>query len=657
MKILRGKSIKREKRNLKRLASSIVLITAGGVSMAQNSTETGIPADTTVDRSLEGVEVVANRNIKDNVAEQPKSWSTMVSKITSLDIENIGATNLSSALKYTLGGEVREQGRKHKEFFYVRGQSSEYAIDGMTLMNFYDGPTSLSTDMLEEIEVTRSSNSLAYGGTGLNSSVNLKTKYFDKTHIGVNASYGTFNTTRASAIIGDKIKGLRYVASVTRDDTDGPKDLNGAEHRWNLYGKVRFDVTKKIYLEYQQFYITGSRQFLISQDNGELIAANKAQTWKYDPQKIQASIAKVHFDEGKFGSTEFRYYYYADNRKFDNGNKVSNESLYTTDFSLVQTVNLCKNNTMRLAGDYYIITGENYYNTSVSIGKREKMMFAFIDEHKFKRGSIDLGVKYIKEHYSDYNGVADEWQPGYFNGNIGFTLPVSKNVALNLVGSIGRIAAPVNAMTKDSDGNPINLQDEKRKSVELGSNINVPCLGMFTVTGYFHDSKNAYTMGDEEVPNSTSVSNAYYYTVNDLKRIGIEVGFKSKTFFNSLSGFANASECYIEEETGVKYKGAPQFIASAGLTYSKYGATLNIMGRYVSEYINNRFVKPTSPGYPDTKIGDYYNFDANLTYKIPVIPVSVYGDVKNIFNKKYCTMSPVYPDQGTRLTIGLKFNI
>ena len=71
MKILRGKSIKREKRNLKRLASSIVLITAGGVSMAQNSTETGIPADTTVDRSLEGVEVVANRNIKDNVAEQP----------------------------------------------------------------------------------------------------------------------------------------------------------------------------------------------------------------------------------------------------------------------------------------------------------------------------------------------------------------------------------------------------------------------------------------------------------------------------------------------------------------------------------------------------------------------------------------------------------
>ena len=81
------------------------------------------------------------------------------------------------------------------------------------------------------------------------------------------------------------------------------------------------------------------------------------------------------------------------------------------------------------------------------------------------------------------------------------------------------------------------------------------------------------------------------------------------------------------------------------------------MGRYVSEYINNRFVKPNSPGYPDTKVGDYFNFDANLTYKIPVIPLSVYGDVKNIFNKKYCTMSPVYPDQGTRLTIGLKFNL
>ena len=341
MNIIKGGRLRNKQRDYKRFASSLILLSAGTIlntetlSASVIKSETAnyaklvnseeIPAsannmmqaDSTIDKSLDGVEVVASKSIKDNVALQPKSWNTMTSKISSIDIENIGATNLSSALKYTLGGEIREQGIKHKEFFYVRGQSSEYAIDGMTLMNFYDGPTSLSTDMIEEIEVTRSSNSIAYGGTGLNSSVNLKTRYFDKTHIGVDASYGTFNTTRASAIVGDKIKGFRYVASVTRDDTDGPKDLNGAEHRWNFYGKVRFDVTKKIYLEYQQFFITGSREFIISQDNGDLVAANKAQKWKYDPQKIQASIAKIHFDEGSFGSTELRYYYYADNREFD----------------------------------------------------------------------------------------------------------------------------------------------------------------------------------------------------------------------------------------------------------------------------------------------------------------------------------------------------
>jgi len=72
------------------------------------------------------------------------------------------------------------------------------------------------------------------------------------------------------------------------------------------------------------------------------------------------------------------------------------------------------------------------------------------------------------------------------------------------------------------------------------------------------------------------------------------------------------------------------------------------MGKYVSSYKTDRFLKQ------EVSIGNYFNWDLTSSYEIPHSIFEVYGSVVNLFDVRYCTVSPIYPDFGRQLKIGLR---
>jgi hypothetical protein len=114
-----------------------------------------------------------------NPTEEPQSLQTAIQTIGTTQIQQTGAVNIIEALKYTVSGNFSEQGRKRKNFISLRGQNAEYAIDGISFYQFMDAPNALSANVVDEVEITRSSNTLLMGYSGLNGVANFKTKTFD----------------------------------------------------------------------------------------------------------------------------------------------------------------------------------------------------------------------------------------------------------------------------------------------------------------------------------------------------------------------------------------------------------------------------------------------------------------------------------------------
>ena len=124
-------------------------------------------------QDLNGVEIISRRkNSIKETTEQPQALQSAIQTITTEQIQETGAVNVIEAMKYTTSGSFTMQGRKRKNFISLRGQSMDYAIDGVSLYNFMDAPNALSSNMVEEVDVNRSSNALLMGYSGLSGVAN-----------------------------------------------------------------------------------------------------------------------------------------------------------------------------------------------------------------------------------------------------------------------------------------------------------------------------------------------------------------------------------------------------------------------------------------------------------------------------------------------------
>jgi outer membrane cobalamin receptor len=110
------------------------------------------------------------------------------------------------------------------------------------------------------------------------------------------------------------------------------------------------------------------------------------------------------------------------------------------------------------------------------------------------------------------------------------------------------------------------------------------------------------------------------------------------------------------EEAGemVVNKENPVWIANAGIYSDWKSFDLNLLGKYVSPFENDRFVNGADGPQP---LGDFFTADVNGGYTTTwKIPLRLYIRVKNLTNKIYSTVNG-YPDFGRMIYGGITINI
>ena len=672
---------------LSRRMRILLLVTLSAISgFAQTKTQLQT-ADTL---TLKSVVVTGNKRTPLSYStQQPTALSTAVQTIKTEQIQQTGAVNVIEALKYTTSGNFTQQGRKRKNFISLRGQSMDYAIDGISMYNFMDAPNALSTNMVDEIEVTRSSNAMLMGYSGLNGVANFKTKTFDKfTTIG-EVEYGTFNKIHANLTHGGKFKGLKYALSISKDKTDGPSGLNAAEDMLNVSGKLQYNFSDKLEISLQHFYSNGSREFAqmanVKTADYSVTPANVAMIWTFDPLAFNITLAKLRFTPNQKSTTELQFYRVDSKRDwnqrsyFVNKAKQVTDSIppYTTthepDFviggGLIQTLSLVKDNFLRLALMGSQKTTPTQTNPSGTTLNTDISVFTgtLIDEHNFGKLSVNGGIKLMENYYKRFAPgsssvyITNQWQPITVSLNAGASYKISSDFTANLLLNKGVIKAPADGLQRTILGKDTTysvLADEDRFNVDLGIVKSFKNVGEFTLTGFYINRKNGYEFTGILYKDNAGIQHEYLHNV-DLSTFGAEFMWNSAKFFDifttNLSG-TYMSTTNISNGVSSVYERAPTTMLNGSLNATKYGFTFSVFGKYVSKYIGDSFVTKATP---TTKVwvGDYTNVDLSLGYAIPKTKATVYGRVINVGDVRYTTVSPVYTDYGRQFSVGARITL
>lgn len=677
----------------------ILIIISGTFSSVLSQTDTISP--TIKEVTLSEVTISERRRISPLkvLTTEPLAWESSITYITYKEIERMGAIIALDALKYSTNGLPSTQGRRKKHFYLLRGQTvaSDYAINGVSLSTNGSGPMAqwieapalLPANMIESIEVIRSGNSLLLGFSGLNGVVNIKTKTFDKFKTSAELEYGTFNHLRTGIIHGGKVRNVNYALSVYKDRTDGPKGKHSDEDLWNIYGKIGYKYKGLIEFQLENFYTYGTRFVTQAEDYEGLISPQKQLTdiWEYDPIRYNITSAKLKINESSKMATEIQFSYicnrmdlYPDTYQFvpnstqggmaNTDSIIRNKMLSEPDsiftIGIFQGISPVKNNMLRAAIMYAS-------STTYAHGQSKKKIYAasLLDQHTFGQIDIHGGIKLIREYYDYYNpygttnnerAIVDKWQPILFNISTGISynkgaytfnavlnsgeLPVDQT-ALRVV-----ISDDGNIITDQESGQALeeSLEREQRIGLDIGFDYHSGKWGHGVVTLFMLSQKNAAIFTNRAYYDRDGLLR-YYQKNIDLTTLGIELSYNSPSYWNQWAFFTNLSYKYSiqsEDSNNNKFTQQPPFIANAGLSYINNGFNINLMGKYVSEYETDRFLKEK------VKIGNYFNVDLTAQYEIPHTPLQIYGSIINLFDEHYATVSPVYPDFGRQFKIGLR---
>lgn len=678
-------------------ADVVLVFSHVGYKPIEKRVKSGEPVKIVLERKDMFTTVIEVTGIKEksplkNPTVQPKALQTTIQTISEEQIQTTGATNTMEALKYTVSGSLTEQGRKRRNFFSVRGQStSEFAIDGVSLYQFMDAPNALSPNMIEEVEIVRSSNVLLMGYSGLNGVVNLKTKSFDHFTTLANAEYGTFNKMHFNLTNGGKFGGLGYALSLTKDKTDGPDGRNAAEDMWNLYGKLTYTIDNTLEASVQHFYMDGMREFAQMQNTTDpskytVSASNRAMIWKFDPLRFNVTTAKVKYYESDKATTEVQFYKIDGDRYWNqrayyvktvSGKQVitdsipqyktTNEPDHVIGAGIFQTIQPIDNNYLRIAVMASKRTSPTQTNPNGTFSDSDICTFSgtLIDEHQFDQITVNAGIKFAEDYYKNYAPgsssiyIKDKWQPLniIFNGGVSYT--PAEDFVTNLLVSFGTVKAPDLSLKRDipapGDTLIISLSDEKRFNIDLGFAKRFKDAGDITVTGFYTNRKNAAQYTGILYVDALGVQKEYLTNV-DLHTYGLDLVWKSSVFADLVSGIINATfmRTYnLTNGTYVRYERIPETQINGGVNFQKYGFTFSVFGKYVSRYIGDSFVTKSTSSQK-IYVGDYVNLDLSLAYAIPDMPISVYGRIINVTDQKFTTVSPVYPDYGRQFSIGVR---
>ncbi len=626
---------------------------------------------------IDSITIRAKIRLVDAVAQpytEPVALFPTISRISYKDIRNQGAVTLIEAVNYIPGGFTETRGRQVKQFFSVRGQKypyPDYAINGVWQKEFEELPYFFSASDIEEIEVVRSSAALLTGLSGLAGLINIKTREYYRFETTLDLEYGTFNTLHSHISTGNRTGNFSYAAGLGLDRTSGPEGRHAKESMSDLYTRINWKITDQVGLNASLFYLNGERQMALALPPADKRYQNMIQG--FDPYNALLSNVKLTYKANAKLSSELQLFYSVRKPIFydEVTENTSNEKDYEYGLNFIQSLRILPDNVLRFGGLYnhwVAPNGKRFY-----IGKKcdtETISGVITDEQKLGPVTIDAGIRVTGTYLNEYAAfniegeggkfrtvtpVTDEWEPALVQGSFGITYNIAEKFSAFINTAAGNIKPRAGTLLDNKGKEPVNEPlNETRYKLDIGLLQNIGDNGKMTLTAFGVFQRNAIALsGTTYLDTETNIRRELYLNRNQNQK-GIEFDITSPVLFKTIRPFFNFTlmQSKMEEEGQmVVNKENPVCITNAGVYSVWKNFDLNILGKYVSPFENDRFV---SIAYGPQPLGDFLVFDCNGGYTTKWnIPVRFYVKVKNLTGKIYSTVNG-YPDFGRMVFGGIR---
>ncbi|MEZ4526460.1 MAG: TonB-dependent receptor [Desulfobacterales bacterium] len=583
-----------------------------------------------------------------------------------------------------------------------------YLVDGLPVASFM--ASTLNPNDVERADILLGPSSALYGPNASGGAVNFVTRQGEE-NMGATAqlSYGSNNTIRPHASIGDKKENFGYYLSYTGDYSDGYK-MKPVEDMLTLY-----HLGKKQYLteatpednDYRNSCLSGKVNWKNSSGTGMWLGVNYTQRYLYGGQQNlildddgDQVISTFGFETplNTWGKIKFTgaYQYYDHPQQYTQGLSYKNNEVVPDstvvrkyDWSIerfpadLQTDFYLGENNILTAGAFWSREKEkrsNFYpatqKTSDSEWTTDQTAF-YLQDHMFfldERLSLLAGIRYDHWKYFDIfdagstNQKPDSVSKDHVTYRGGVKYRVNENLAFRT--SAGTAYWPGTALwffqnistgKTQREANP-DLKPEKTWMADLGTDIAFPQSGtFFNITGYCGEIEDMVSYRYDENPLMEGGSIIRSQNLGGAEIYGLEIGLKQRLFSEQLwltaSLTLNHSEVADDPaNTGNELRNAPDYWGSAGLAYTNPEiVNANLLFRFSDD----RYYDDENTELPyfhmkkyetlDAKIWRDWKLDKNLILTTALSAV-------NIFDREYET-EIVYINPGRYLeaSLGLKY--
>jgi iron complex outermembrane receptor protein len=630
----------------------------------------GQNSSTTIE--IDSVVIRAKRETRDLMKRpytEPNSILPAISKLSHEDIKRQGATNLVEAMNYIPGGLIETRGRQVKQFFSVRGQKypyPDYAIDGVWQKEFEELPYFFSTSDIEEIEIVRSSAALLTGLSGMSGLINVKTREYSKMETNIEMEYGSYNSMHTHLSNGSKIGNFSYSAGIGYDKNDGPKGKHSKEEMADLFTQVKWQPSEKLSVKANLFYLDGKRELRIAELPADKRYRDMIQN--FDPVRAVLTNIKTVYSPNDKLSSELQLFYSYRKPTFNDEVKLtsSNEKDSEYGFNFIQSVSVTELNILRFGALYnhwVAPNGKRFYT-----GKRcdtETFSAVVVDEQRIGPVTLDAGIRLTRTFMNDYGAfniegdgaafknvtsIQDQWEPAIIQSSLGASYRINNLFSAYFNSAAGQVKPRQGSLTTELNV-PLN---ELRYKFDLGFVRSIGTNGKLTVTAFGVVQNDAIALsGDTYLDAATNIRRELYVN-RDQEQYGLEFEIMSPEIYRMFEPFLNFTVMKSSvTESGIKVtnKENPVFISGGGIYFKKKNIDINLLGKYISKFENDRFAVPADGPQP---LGDFFTADITGGYTTKgKIPVRVYFKVKNISDKKYSTVIG-YPDFGRMIYGGIQ---
>ena len=620
------------------------------------------------------VGVKAERDLIEEPGLQSRALDIATSTVEEEIIRKQNARSLTDALDFAPGVLTESRGRKVKQFSSFRGQIypyPDYAINGVWHREFHELPYLFPASQIEKVEVIRSSGALLLGLSDLTGVINVVTKQYDERATFFETEYGRFDTSRTSISHGDRFEKGFYTVGANYFTTAGPDDRNGAERMGSAVATMGFQPFPGLKLDLNVFVLRGDRELIHPEPPGKDISKWNAYE-QISPQDAVGVNSRALWKHGDDASTEltvgyvertedFKGFVYNKNTSTSSWSHTHSKD-YEYSLGVIHARNVSEDNTLRVAFnyDYWLAPeGKRFY-----VGQRmdiHSFAVALVDEHRFDRLTLDGGVKYMRHYYNDYtaarfdilgakhvgSSIEEEWADPLLTGTLGATYELSQAIELFSHVALGMVEPPPGAA--DADGQA-SIDSETRLMLDAGVKIKRETGAFAKIGGFavFRDEalvlEDTVDIGGEELS---------LYSNRNIRQYGLELEARSAKVRDMATLYLNLTAMESLERIDGDFEDhieVPDYLASAGV-YAEWGRfDLNLFGKWVSGYENERFAQDKQ--YHD--LGDYVDLNLTAGWTLGAEKQTrIYCSLENLLGDEYSTVIG-YPDHGFQAFIGLQ---